>query len=205
MRSMRAGAIGGRRSFLGSSSAAERVGQPAQPSRECARWSPARHGRRAAQRLRHGLVVAQIAIAFVLLAAPRCLVPEQVMAVSTAFARSRYHRSIHAHLCAFSVRIRQRVAVLDRMREQTGNSRVAARNDTNIPLSGDNGKTRIRTIGYVAGGRSLHGHYHASRRLLLASAFRCAKAVSDVSGLTARPRGVGDKDSPAYCRWRRDR
>jgi predicted permease len=56
----------------------------------------------------------------------------------------------------------QRVAVLDRLLEAIGQQPgvAAAGTITNVPLSGDNGKTAITPRGYVPQpGESLHGHY----------------------------------------------
>jgi predicted permease len=56
----------------------------------------------------------------------------------------------------------QRVAVLDRLLEAIGQQPgvAAAGTITNVPLSGDNGKSAITPTGYVPQpGESLHGHY----------------------------------------------
>jgi predicted permease len=56
----------------------------------------------------------------------------------------------------------QRVAVLDRLLEAIGQQPgvAAAGTITNVPLSGDNGKSAIAPKGYVPQtGESLHGHY----------------------------------------------
>ncbi|MDQ3120123.1 MAG: ABC transporter permease [Verrucomicrobiota bacterium] len=120
---------------------------------------------RAAQRLRHGFIVAQIALAFVLLmgAALLGLSLKKVMAVSPGF------RADHVLTGEITLPWRHypadssdRVAVLDRLleaiRQQPGVA--AAGTITNVPLSGDNGKTAATPKGYVPQpGESLHGHY----------------------------------------------
>ena len=119
---------------------------------------------RAAQRLRHGFIVAQIALAFVLLAGAALLglSLKKVMAVSPGF------RADHVLTGQFTLpygdfrRITRRVAVLDRLLESIGQQPgvAAAGTITNVPLSGDSGKTAITPKGYVPPpGESLHGHY----------------------------------------------
>ena len=116
---------------------------------------------RAAQRLRHGFIVAQIALAFILLtgAALLGLSLKKAMAVSPGF------RSDHVLTgeCTVSWDLqRERVGIVDRLlesiRQQPG---IAATGTiTNIPLSGDSGKTAVTPKGYVLPpGQSLHGHY----------------------------------------------
>ena len=116
---------------------------------------------RAAQRLRHGFIVAQIALAFVLLsgAALLGLSLKKAMAVSPGF------RSDHVLTgeCTVSWDLqRERVGIVDRLlesiRQQPG---IAATGTiTNIPLSGDSGKTAVTPKGYVPPpGQSVHGHY----------------------------------------------
>src|SRR5213080_3219217 len=116
---------------------------------------------RAAQRLRHGFIVAQIALAFVLLAGAALLglSLKKVMAVSPGF------RSDHVLTgeCTVSWDLqRERVGIVDRLlesiRQQPG---IAAnRTITNIPLSGDSGKAAVTPKGYVPPpGQSVHGHY----------------------------------------------
>ena len=119
---------------------------------------------RAAQRLRHGFVAAQIALAFVLLAGAALLglSLKKVMAVAPGF------RADHVITGQFTLPFGpfpgspERVAVLDRLmdaiRQQSGIT--AAGTITNVPLSGDNGKSAITPRGYVPPpGESLHGHY----------------------------------------------
>src|SRR6266581_403481 len=120
---------------------------------------------RAAQRLRHGFIVAQIALAFVLLAGAALLglSLKKVMAVSPGF------RADHVLTGQFTLPFGKypdnssdRVAVLDRLLEAIGQQPGVAATGTitNVPLSGDNGKTAITPKGYVPqAGESLHGHY----------------------------------------------
>ncbi|MEY2438800.1 MAG: hypothetical protein QOI34_185 [Verrucomicrobiota bacterium] len=116
---------------------------------------------RATQRLRHGFIVAQIALAFVLLAGAALLglSLKKVMEVSPGF---RSHQILTGE-CTISWQLAQdSVGIVDRLldsiRQQPGIA--AAGTVTNIPLSGDNGKTAITPKGYVAPpGQSLHGHY----------------------------------------------
>jgi predicted permease len=116
---------------------------------------------RAAQRLRHGFIVAQIALAFVLLAGAALLglSLKKAMAVSPGF------RSDHVLTgeCTVSWDLqRERVGIVDRLlesiRQQPG---IAATGTiTNIPLTGDSGKTAVTPRGYVPpAGQSVHGHY----------------------------------------------
>jgi predicted permease len=116
---------------------------------------------RAAQRLRHGFIVAQFALAFILLAGAALLglSLKKAMAVSPGF------RSDHVLTgeCTVSWDLqRERVGIVDRLlesiRQQPG---IAATGTiTNIPLSGDSGKTAVTPKGYVPPpGQSVHGHY----------------------------------------------
>jgi predicted permease len=118
----------------------------------------------AAQRLRHGFIVAQIALAFVLLAGAALLGLrlKKVMAVSPGF------RADHVLTGQFTLpwgnypAESDRVAVLDRLLEAISQQPgvAAAGTITNVPLSGDNGKTAVTPKGYVPQrGESLHGHY----------------------------------------------
>jgi predicted permease len=120
---------------------------------------------RATQRVRHGFIVAQIALAFVLLtgAALLGLSLKKVMAVSPGF------RADHVLTGQFTLPFgpyppesQDRGAVLDRLLEAIGQQPgvAAAGTITNVPLSGDNGKTAVTPKGYVPQpGESLHGHY----------------------------------------------
>jgi predicted permease len=116
---------------------------------------------RATQRLRHGFIVAQIALAFVLLAGSAMLglSLRKVMSVSPGF------RADHVLTGEMTISWQlesDRVGVVDRLvqsiQQQPGVA--AAGTITNIPLSGDNGKTAVTPKGYVPPpGQSLHGHY----------------------------------------------
>jgi len=116
---------------------------------------------RAAQRLRHGFIVAQIALAFVLLAGAALLglSLKKVMAIAPGFSADH----VLTGECTVSWQLEDdRVGIVDRLlesiRQQPGI--VAVGTITNIPLSGDNGKTAITPKGYVPPpGQSLHGHY----------------------------------------------
>ena len=146
---------------------------------------------RAAQRLRHGFIVAQIALAFVLLAGAALLglSLKKVMAVSPGF------RADHVLTGEFTSRWqlttnRQRVAIVDRLlesiRQQPGIA--AAGTITNMPLSGDNGKTAVTPKGYVPPpgrivARSLFLWRH--RRLLLGARHSIARrTVPDLGGFS---------------------
>ena len=116
---------------------------------------------RGAQRLRHGFIVAQIALAFVLLAGAALLglSLKKAMAVSPGFRPDH----VLTGECTVSWDLqRERVGIVDRLlesiRQQPG---IAATGTiTNIPLSGDSGKTAVTPKGYVPPpGQSVHGHY----------------------------------------------
>src|SRR5437588_4223152 len=116
---------------------------------------------RAAQRLRHGFIVAQIALAFILLAGAALagLSLKKAMAVSPGF------RSDHVLTgeCTVSWDLqRERVGIVDRLLESIHQQPgiAATGTITNIPLSGDSGKTAVTPKGYVPpSGQSVHGHY----------------------------------------------
>jgi predicted permease len=116
---------------------------------------------RATQRLRHGFIVAQIALAFVLLAGAALLglSLKKAMAVSPGFRPDH----VLTGECTVSWDLqRDRVSIADRLlesiRQQPGI--VATGTITNIPLSGDSGKTAVTPKGYVLPpGQSVHGHY----------------------------------------------
>ncbi len=114
---------------------------------------------RAAQRLRHGFIVAQIALAFVLLAGAALLglSLKKVMAVSPGFRAD--HVLTGEVTVPFSYNVRP---FLDRLLEAIGQQPgiVAAGAITNVPLSGDNGKAAVTPKGYVPpAGESLQAHY----------------------------------------------
>ena len=118
---------------------------------------------RAAQRLRHGFIVTQIALAFVLLAGAALLglSLKKVMAISPGF-RADHVLTGQFTLPWGSYDGSERVALLDRLLESIGRQPgvAAAGTITNLPLSGDNGKTAVTPKGYVPQpGESLHGHY----------------------------------------------
>jgi predicted permease len=116
---------------------------------------------RATQRLRHGFIVAQIALAFVLLAGAALLglSLKKVMAVSPGFRADH----VLTGECTISwILAEDSVGIVDRLlesiRQQPGIA--AAGTITNIPLSGDRGKAAFTPKGYVpAPGQSVHGHY----------------------------------------------
>src|SRR6476660_7740577 len=114
---------------------------------------------RAAQRLRHGFIVSQIALAFVLLAGAALLglSLKKVMAVSPGFRAD--HVLTGEVTVPFSYNARP---FLDRLLEAIGRQPGvdAAGAITNVPLSGESGKTAVTPKGYVPpAGQSLQGHY----------------------------------------------
>ena len=123
---------------------------------------------RAVQSVRHGFIVAQIALAFVLLAGAALLGLSltKVMAVPPGF------RADHVITGQFTLPFApfpsgssQRVAVLDRLLDAISQQPgvAAAGTITNVPLSGDNGKSAFTPRGYVPlPGESLQGHYSYS-------------------------------------------
>lgn len=117
---------------------------------------------RAAQNLRHGFIIAQIALAFVLLAGAALLglSLKKVMAVSPGFQPD------HVLTGEFTIPWQRdanvRVAIADRLleliRQQPGVTATGA--ITNMPLSGDTPKSAIAPKGYVPpAGQSVQGHY----------------------------------------------
>ena len=116
---------------------------------------------RAAQRLRHGFIVAQIALAFVLLAGAALLglSLKKVMAVSPGF---RADHVLTAFLTIQWQLADRQLDIVDRLvesiRQQPGV--VAAGMISFVPLTGDEGKTAVRPKDYVPPpGQSLQGHY----------------------------------------------
>jgi putative ABC transport system permease protein len=117
---------------------------------------------RAAQNLRHGFIIAQIALAFVLLAGAALLglSLKKVMAVSPGFQPD--HVLTGEFTIPWQAQPEPRVGIADRLlesiRQQPGVS--AAGIITHIPLGGDEGKTAIAPKGYQPpAGQSLQGHY----------------------------------------------
>jgi putative ABC transport system permease protein len=116
---------------------------------------------RTTQRLRHGFIVAQIALAFILLAGAALLglSLKNVMDVPSGFRAE--HVLTGECTISWDV-IPNRVVIIDRLlesiRQQPGI--VFAGTITNIPLNGDSGKTAITPKSYVPPpGQSQHGHY----------------------------------------------
>jgi predicted permease len=113
----------------------------------------------AAQRLRHGFIVVQIALAFVLLAGAALLglSLKKVMAVSPGF------RPDHVLTGEFTVPFvydhgPKLDLLLEKISQQPGVAATGA--ITNVPLSGESGKSAVTPKGYVPpAGESLHGHY----------------------------------------------
>ena len=116
---------------------------------------------RATQRLRYGFIVAQIALAFILLAGAALLglSLKNVMAVPSGFRAEH----VLTGECTISWQvIPNRVGIIDRLlesiRQQPGI--ISAGTITNIPLNGDSGKTAVTPKDYVPPpGQSQHGHY----------------------------------------------
>jgi len=117
---------------------------------------------RAAQNLRHGFIVAQIALAFVLLAGAALLglSLKKVMAVSPGFQPD--HVLTGEFTIPWQRDPQKRVEMVDRLmeliRQQPGVSATGA--ITYIPLSGDSPKSAIAPKDYVPpAGQSVQGHY----------------------------------------------
>ncbi|HEY4271200.1 MAG TPA: FtsX-like permease family protein, partial [Candidatus Udaeobacter sp.] len=117
---------------------------------------------RSAQRLRHGFIIAQIGLAFVLLAGAGLLglSLKKVMAVSPGFQPD--HVLTGEFTLPWQRDPNQRVEIADRLleliRQQPGVTATGI--ITSMPLSGDNGKSAIAPEGYVPpSGQSLQGHY----------------------------------------------
>ncbi|MFL6567880.1 MAG: ABC transporter permease [Chthoniobacterales bacterium] len=117
---------------------------------------------RAAQRLRHGFIIAQIALALVLLAGAALLglSLKKVMAVSPGF-QSEHVLTGHFTM-PWQPHPDHRAEIADRLLEliRQQPAVTAAGIISNMPLSGDNGKTAFAPKDYVPPpGQSLHGHY----------------------------------------------
>jgi predicted permease len=120
---------------------------------------------RAAQNLRHGFIVAQIALAFVLLAGAALLglSLKRVMGVSPGFQPD--HVLTGEFTIPWQSDPKRHVEIADRLleliRQQPGV--IATGTITNMPLSGDDGKTSAAPKGYLPpSGQSLQGHYSYS-------------------------------------------
>src|SRR5947208_9616917 len=113
----------------------------------------------APRRLRHGFIVAQIALAFVLLAGAALLglSLKKVMAVSPGFRAD--HVLTGEVTVPFSYNARPFLdRLLEAIDQQPGVAAAGA--ITNVPLSGESGKTTVTPKGYVPpAGQSLRGHY----------------------------------------------
>jgi putative ABC transport system permease protein len=114
---------------------------------------------RAAQRLRHGFIVAQIALAFVLLAGAALLglSLKKVMAVPPGFQADHVLTGKVTVPFIYDAR-----PILDRLFEAVDRQPgvAAAGAITDVPLSGESGKSAVTPKGYVPpAGESLHGHY----------------------------------------------
>ena len=108
---------------------------------------------RAAQRVRHGLIVAQIALAFVLLSGAGLLgiSLRRIMAVSPGF-QAGHTLSGRISLPSknygtASARLAFAESVVDEIGRQPGV--LAAGVSTNVPFSGDSGKSSVTVVGYV--------------------------------------------------------
>ncbi len=120
---------------------------------------------RAAQGLRHGFIVGQIAFAFVLLsgAALLGLSLKKVMAVSPGFRADHVLTGeFTLPFGAYAPGSAERVALVDRLLaaidRQPGVAAAGA--ISNLPLSGDDGKSAVTPQGYLPpAGQSVHGHY----------------------------------------------
>ncbi|HSV63059.1 MAG TPA: ABC transporter permease [Chthoniobacterales bacterium] len=117
---------------------------------------------RAAQNLRHGFIVAQIALAFVLLAGAALLglSLKKVMAVSPGFQPD--HVLTGEFTVPWQSDPNRRVAIADRLleliRQQPGVTATGA--ITDMPLSGDTPQSAIAPKDYVPpAGQSAQGHY----------------------------------------------
>jgi predicted permease len=119
---------------------------------------------RAAQRLRHGFIVAQIALAFVLLTGAGLLglSLKRVMAVSPGFQpESILSGQILLPWKNYPTTLAQ-AAFAEKLMEEIGRQPgvLASGVVTNVPLSGNNIKSAITPKGYARlPGESLHGHY----------------------------------------------
>jgi predicted permease len=119
---------------------------------------------RAAQRLRHGFIIAQVSLAFVLLAGSGLLAVslKRAMSVSPGF---RADHVLTGHLSLPRKNYADMAALLafaDHLNDAVGRQPgvIAAGAITNIPLSGMNIKSAITVRGHIVRpGESLRGHY----------------------------------------------
>lgn len=120
---------------------------------------------RSALRLRHGFIVVQIALAFVLLAGAALLALslQRILAVPRGFAAAQVVTGQFVlPITPFPLGSTQRVAALERLLAAIGQQPgvEAAGTITNIPLSGDEDKAVFVPAGQVAAaGESLQAHY----------------------------------------------
>jgi predicted permease len=119
---------------------------------------------RAAQRLRHAFIVAQIALAFVLLAGAGLLglSLKQAMAVSPGFRADHILSGQISLPWATYPNVSTRLAFTDKLMNEIGHQPgvSAAGVVTNVPLSGHNIKSAVTVQGYVPRpGESVRGHY----------------------------------------------
>jgi len=108
---------------------------------------------RAAQRLRHGFVVGQIALAFVLLAGAGLLGTSlrQVMAISPGFSSGQILSGQISLPYKTYGSDRARLAFTERLIGEVGHEPgvVAAGVSTNVPFSGNGGKSSVTVVGYI--------------------------------------------------------
>ncbi|HLH56802.1 MAG TPA: ABC transporter permease [Verrucomicrobiae bacterium] len=137
------------------------LGQPATATQSESRGVTANH---AAQRLRHGFIIAQVALAFVLLVGGGLLglSLKRVMALDPGFTADHVLTGQIALPWKSYPDWPQRLAFIQRLQEnllsQPGVSAVGVIN--NIPFSGNNSKTAFAVKGHAPKpGESIHGHY----------------------------------------------
>lgn len=108
---------------------------------------------RAAQRLRHGFVIGQIALAFVLLAGAGLLGTSlrQVMAISPGFSSGEILSGQISLPYKTYGSDQARLAFTERLITEIGHAPgvAAAGVSTNVPFSGDGGKSAVTVVGYV--------------------------------------------------------
>lgn len=119
---------------------------------------------RAAQKLRHSFIVAQIALAFVLLAGAGLLALslKRVMAVSPGFQPTRVLTGQISLPSKDYPNGADRLAFTEKLMEELGQQPgvVASGVVTNVPFSGNSGKSAATVIGHlIRPGESPRGHY----------------------------------------------